>query len=247
MRTGDVERNRRYWDRESDAYQADHDADLAERALAWGVFRHPELGPEGLNALGPVAGRTVLELGCGAARFGAALAEHGAVVTGLDLSARQLHHARQRAGSLALVQASAVTLPFPGAAFDLVFCDHGALSFCDPAATLPEVARVLRPGGRLAFCLTSPLKQLCSDATWQVVASLERSYDDLGRLEDDDTVEWAPTHGGWVALLTTNGFEVLALHELRPPAEATTTYDWFVPRSWARRWPAEDVWVARRR
>ena len=42
-------------------------------------------------------------------------------------------------------------MPLADSSFDLVFCDHGAMSFCDPAVTLPEVARLLRPGGRFVF------------------------------------------------------------------------------------------------
>src|SRR6185312_12449076 len=101
---------------------------------------------------GDVAGRDVLELGCGAGQWSVALEPLGADVVGLDVSRAQLRHARVASGSLALVAADAEHLPFADNVFDIVFCDHGAMSFCDPERTLPEVARVIRTGGRFAFC-----------------------------------------------------------------------------------------------
>ena len=44
----------------------------------------------------------------------------------------------------------------PTESFDVVFCDHGAMSFCDPYRAVPEVARLLRPGGRFAFAHSTP-------------------------------------------------------------------------------------------
>jgi AraC-like DNA-binding protein len=65
------------------------------------------------------------------------------VVVGLDLSAGQLRAAQARAPDLRLVHAAAETLPFRSETFDLVFCDHGALSWSDPTYTIPEATRVL--------------------------------------------------------------------------------------------------------
>ncbi|MEZ5134572.1 MAG: hypothetical protein R2699_05820 [Acidimicrobiales bacterium] len=60
-------------------------------------------------------------------------------------------------------------------------------------------------------------------------------------------VEHHPAHGEWIALLHANGFTVEALHELTPPAgEDDHAYYEIVSAAWAARWPAEDLWVARR-
>ena len=64
---------------------------------------------------------------------------------------------------------------------------------------------------------------------------------------DDDSVEFHLAHGDWVRLLRENGFEVLDLIELRAPDGAATTGVDFVSADWARQWPSEEVWVARRR
>ena len=60
--------------------------------MAWGVWQIPEAE---LHVLGDVDGRDILELGCGAAQWSIALAQAGARPVGLDLSDRQLEHARR--------------------------------------------------------------------------------------------------------------------------------------------------------
>ena len=64
-------------------------------------------------------------------------------------------------GTWSLVQASAEAVPLADASFDIVFWDHGAMNFADPYRTVPEVARLLRPGGLFAFCHLSPIADLC--------------------------------------------------------------------------------------
>jgi hypothetical protein len=65
----------------------------------------------------------------------------------------------------------------------------------------------------------------------------------------DGGVEYHLAHGDWVRLLRSCGFEILDLVEIQAPRDAPTrhpVYD-FVTSDWARRWPAEEVWVARKR
>jgi hypothetical protein len=64
----------------------------------------------------------------------------------------------------------------------------------------------------------------------------------------DGGIEFHPPHGEWIRLLRTSGFEVLDLLELEPPADAVDHpyYD-YVKLDWARRWPAEEIWVAEKR
>jgi SAM-dependent methyltransferase len=242
----DVRHNRKIWDAASDEYQAAHGDDLTRRPLAWGAYRIPE---SELDVLGDVRAKVVLELGCGGAQWSIALAGLGARCVGLDLSGSQLRHARKHASDLELVQANGEVLPFASATFDVVFCDHGALSFCNPERIMPEVARVMRAGGRLAFCTATPLLYLTWDADKERQSRrLQRSYDELGRMDlDADTIDWVLPPGEWIRLLVANGFEIEDLLELQPPADGKTTYEDFAPPKWARRWPAEWIWKARKR
>jgi SAM-dependent methyltransferase len=241
-----VAHNRAFWDRDADEYQAAHGEELRAAPLAWGAFRRPE---SELRILDDVAGRDVLELGCGAAQWSIALRTLGARCVGLDISQTQLAHARRAHGVVPLVLAGGEMLPFTAASFDVVFCDHGALSFCDPDAIVPEVARVLRVGGQLAFCITHPLIYLTWDDDKQRhTRRLQIPFSELGRTESEDgTIDWALPASAWIDVLRASAFEIERLVELIAADDATTTYDEFAPPKWARRWPAEWIWVARRR
>jgi SAM-dependent methyltransferase len=242
-------KNRDYWDRASDEYQARHGPQLNKPEPGWGVWDIPE---RELNVLGEVSGRDILELGCGGAQWSIRLAKRGARPVGLDNSEKQLTHARRlmaEAGiDFPLVHASAEAVPLPDRSFDIVFCDHGAMGFCDPARTVPEAARLLRPGGLLAFNLSSPLLYACWDeATDAITRELRIGYFEMGRFDTPEGgVDFQLPQGEWVRLFRRHGFVIEDLIELRPPEGATTTYAGFVPLEWARRWPAENIWKARK-
>ena len=241
--------NRASWNADADDYQARNAPFIeAHGGMAWGVWQIPE---SELRILGDVAGRDVLELGCGAAQWSIALARAGARPVGLDLSDRQLDHARRlmaEAGvDFPLVHASAEAVPLPDETFDIVFCDHGAMSFADPYLTVPEVARLVRPGGLFAFSHASAF----IDLTWPEEAErasdrLTRDYFGMHRLEYSDEIAFQLPYGEWIRLFRANGFEVLDLIEPRPAADATSSYRDEMERDWSRRWPAESIWRLRR-
>jgi SAM-dependent methyltransferase len=235
--------NRAFWDADADDYQAAHGATLEAAPLAWGVWRIPEAE---VCALGDVRDRDVLELGCGAARWSEALAALGARAVGLDVSQRQLAHAHD---GVPLVCASAERAPLRDDSFDVVFGDHGALGFCDPRVTVPEVSRVLRPGGRLVFCITGFLKWLTDDDGGSTRTLRRRWFPKRsGRHAvtwPEGVAEFQLPYGEWIDVLGAHGLAVERLVHLRAPKGASTTYTEFVDRSWARRWPAEELWVVR--
>jgi SAM-dependent methyltransferase len=246
--TAHVAKNRAHWERESDAYQERHGPQLAEKeGLAWGVWQVPEAE---LNVLGDVSGLDVLELGCGAAQWSISLAELGARPVGLDVSPRQLEHARraqtEKGMEFPLVEASAEDVPLVDDGFDLIFCDHGAFNFADPRILMPECARLLRDDGLLAFNTISPILDLFYDVEAdRITEQACNDYFTLDRFEDDETVDFQMPYGDWVRLFRDNGFVVEDLIEIQPREGATTTYE-LVPYEWARRWPAENIWKARK-
>ena len=236
-------RNRAFWDADADDYQSAHGELLAARPKAWGVWRIPE---SELSILGDVAGADVLEFGCGAAQWSLALTRDGARVVGLDQSRAQLAHARtlMRAADVdfPLVCASGERVPLAAESFDIVFCDHGAMSFCDPYRSVPEVARLLRPGGRLAFAHSTPWGYLTYDAKRDSVSRrLRRPYFGMHIDESGEgTVDFHLPYGSWIRLFRAHDLVVDDLVELRAPKHARTTYGW--DARWGRKWPGEQIW-----
>ena len=248
-----VARNRRQWNTWSVDYaRPGHRAWAGEPA--WGIWAIPEAT---LGLIGDVRGADAIELGCGSAYWSAWLARAGARPVGIDLSERQLATARalQAEFGLAfpLVQANAEHLPIVDGRFDLAISEFGASIWCDPYAWIPEAARVLRPGGRLIFLVSSPLVSITSpDEDVVVPAGIEllRPYFGLHRCtwKSDESVEFHLPHGQMLRLLRANGFEVEDLIELQPSADPRPRgRPDFVTLEWARQWPAEEIWVTRLR
>jgi len=243
-------RNRAFWDDYADTYQADHGPQLAVHGAAWGVWQIPE---SELHILGDVPGLDVLELGCGAAQWSIELARRGARVVGLDLSQRQLDHASrliEAAGvEVSLIHASAEAVPLPDASQDVIFCDHGAMVFADPHATVPEAARLLRDGGVLAFSMHTPIAEISWPADVDgPVERLANDYFGMHRVDLGDAghAEFQLPYGEWIRLFARHGLVVEDLVELQPAVDATSTYYDEATREWARRWPLEHIWKVRR-
>jgi ubiquinone/menaquinone biosynthesis C-methylase UbiE len=242
-------KNRVMWEASSDSYEQRHAASLAgKNAMAWGLWRVPEVE---LHILGDVAGKNILELGCGAARWSIELARIGARPVGLDLSSRQLQHARRLMDEanvdFPLIEASAEEVPLPDASFDIVFCDWGAMTFCDPHHTVPEAARLLRSGGLFAFSGATPIQFLCQDVvTDRLTDRLINDYFSMIRLEWENEVNFQLPYGEWIRLFRKSGFVVEDLIETQPSESATSTYRDANETAWGRRWPTEHIWKLRK-
>ena len=240
-----VRTNRVQWDRSAAEYERRHRRSLSgDRELAWGFWRLPE---DSLRLLGDVRDRRVLELGCGAARWSAALARRGADVVGLDLSGARLAQARsvvQRArGTVRLVQGSAELLPFDDRAFDLVFCDWGGMTFADPQRTVPECSRVLDDDGVLAFSTSSPFRYVgLNPRTDRQERTFRRPYFGPRAFVFDGTKEFSLPYSEWVELFRANEFRIDRLVETRPPDGARSSYLSASDNRWSARWPTEILW-----
>jgi len=135
------------------------DEEIAQRWVALEEAMDRALEPFGAAALArarPAAGERVVDVGCGCGATVVALA--GAVgpgghVLGLDIAPPILDRARARAADLPqveLVEGDAQTFAF-GKDHDLVFSRFGVMFFPDEEAAFANLARALRPGGRLTF------------------------------------------------------------------------------------------------
>jgi SAM-dependent methyltransferase len=249
-----IERNRRLWAQ----VNADvTDGDAAERwasdRIAWGLTGTPE---ESLGVLGDLDGRHVLDLGCGTGYLSASLARRGASVTAVDFSPEQLATARRCQDEFGvhftLVEANAESLPLPDASFDLAVSDHGVGVWCEPDAWVSEAARVVRSQGRLVFLVNSLLSALTvPDEGGAAGDRLLRGQRDVREVTwPGGGSEFHLSHGDWIEVLGRHGFTVEAMHELYPDAEASrggyADYLDIASTEWSARWPAEELWVARR-
>jgi SAM-dependent methyltransferase len=131
--------------RQSPTFEGE-DSFFADARLAAWVARHLE----------PLdASMLVLEVACGGAHQGEAIAPHVGRVVGADLTPEMLDVARRRLrdrslDGVALAHADAARLPFPDDSFDLTFCRFAVHHFAEPCDQLDEMVRVARPGGRVA-------------------------------------------------------------------------------------------------
>jgi SAM-dependent methyltransferase len=232
-----VRANRGWWDRSAAAYQTEHAHALGEVAFLW--------CPEGLTEasaglLGDVAGRRVLEVGCGAAQCGRWLVTRGAAVVGVDLSAAQLLHAREldlRTGvAVETVQADALRLPFRDECFDIACSAFGAVPFvADSAAVMREVARVLKPGGRWVFSVVHPFRWALPDDGGPDGLVVRDSYFDRRAYVEEDAdgtaiyVAHHRTMGDRVREIVAAGLRVVDVIEPGWPADKTDAWDSWTP------------------
>lgn len=244
--------NVRAWTESNAAYTDAAAADAwAQEEITWGVWGIPE---SELGVLGDVAGLDVVELGCGTAYFSAWLAKRDARPVGVDPTLAQLETARrmqrETGVEFPLVEAFGEDVPLADASFDLAISEHGAANWADPYLWIPEAARLLRRGGRLVYMHGTALATMCFPDEGAITTHLQRPYFGMHRLQwpGEETVEFQLTHGDEIRVLRESGFEVERLVEVQAPPDAQRHpyYSDHDPE-WARRWPSEEIWVARKR
>jgi SAM-dependent methyltransferase len=246
-----VLRNRLAWDRWAADYAGPGLRGWETDEPSWGIWSVPEADAAVLPAT--LGGQDSIELGCGTGYVSAWLGRRGARPVGLDNSAGQLATARalqERFGQrFPLVHASAEETPFADASFDLAISEYGASIWCDPYAWIPEAARLLRPAGQLIFLVNSVLLMLTIPDQDGLPATgrLLRPYFGMHRFEwpDDSSVEFHLGHGDLIRLLRRCCMQVEDLIELRPLPGATASHP-LATFEWARQWPCEEVWKARK-
>lgn len=205
------------YDSFAEAYAAENESSLIN-----GYYTRPAI----LRLVGEVAGRRILDAGCGAGPLSAALRDRGAIVTGFDSSAAMLELARRRLGDDADLHLADLgnPLPFPDEAFDDVVACLVLHYLEDWTAPLAELRRVLTPGGRLIVAVDHPFVHKLVEPDANYFATSKRSE------------EW--TFGGHRALMnfwhrplhamsdafTAAGFRISVISEPYPAPEAHTLF-----------------------
>lgn len=141
------------------AYSAENDDSLANA-----YYERPAM----LALAGDVAGRNILDAGCGSGSLSSALRDRDATVTGIDASAGMVELARQRLGDGVDLQVADLNdpLPFDDGSFDDVIASLVLHYIEDWGPTLSEMRRVLRPDGRLFASVDHPIVAYTIQEPW---------------------------------------------------------------------------------
>lgn len=223
------------WDSLADAYDAvaGTDADY---------YRTKVIGPGLLKAAGRVEGLRVLDIGCGQGYFSRLLAEAGAHVVGVDISERQIAHARRREAERPLgieyhtLDAVGIEKGWPQSTFDLVVSCIALQDMPDPLHVIHGSKRVLTERGRAVLLVEHPLNATAyreweRDAGGRKIALRIDRYFDTGPRQVAWTVHhegasrtfqfpsWSRTLEEWSSTFTRAGFLIARLYEPRPSEE----------------------------
>ncbi|MFF1510097.1 class I SAM-dependent methyltransferase [Streptomyces sp. NPDC058326] len=202
------------YDRFAEAYAAEN-----ERSLVNAHYERPAM----LALAGDVAGRRLLDAGCGSGALSAALRDRGAVVTGIDASAGMLTLARRRLGDDAALHLADLgePLPFDDGAFDDVVASLVLHYLEDWGPTLAEIRRVLRPGGRLIASVDHPfVAYTFHDPRPDYSATTSYSFDWTFDGRSVPMRFWRRPLHAMTDAFTTAGFRLTAISEPQPDPAA---------------------------
>ena len=230
----------RYWDENAEAW-----TELVR--AGYDHYRDGLNTPAFLGMLPEIDGLAGLDVGCGEGHNTRLLAERGARMTGVDISATLVSHAREAEEAHPLgiryEVASALDLPFVDASFDFVMAFMSLMDIPETGRVLAEIFRVLRPDGFLQFsishpCFETPHRKTLRDEGGRAYAREVGGY--FRRLEGD-VEEWlfsavppevhlstrpfrvprfTRTLSEWLNLLIDTGFVLERFGEPRPSDEA---------------------------
>src|SRR5215216_4453894 len=164
--------------------------DLMNSVMTAGLHHRWRERAADLARVGP--GSRALDVATGTGDLAIELASRGADVVGSDFSEGMLDVARKKAPRLDWEQANALALPYPDASFDAATVGFGARNFSDLPQGLREMARVVRPGGRVVILeITTPERPPLS---WFFRLWFDRAVPALGRLAgDSDAYTYLPS------------------------------------------------------
>lgn len=210
------------------------------------VYRDALNTPAFLDLLPPVRGLSGLDLGCGEGTNTRAVARLGAHMTGLDISPTFIRHAHEAEEheplGMTYVVGDAQAIDFPEETFDFVTAFMSMMDMADPRKVLPEIRRVLKPGGFLQFsilhpCFVPPTRRNIRDGNGEAIAVQVADYFDEtdGRIEywtfsaipDDERDGITPfavprfhrTLSSWVGIIVESGLTIEAFGEPRASDE----------------------------
>jgi ubiquinone/menaquinone biosynthesis C-methylase UbiE len=229
------------WEYSAAAYTAFQDLGDKNRTVL--------LDPVMLDQCGDVKDLRVLDLGCGEGRFSRMLAQRGAHVTGIDLTAELARTAHdRRIGSDHYLRATAERLPFQRSRFDLVVSYITLVDIVDYRAAIAEAARALRPGGSVVAAnlgfVTASYGWLRDDAGKRLYHRVDRYAEEWSQVFDWAGIRitnWHRPLSAYMSAYLDAGLELRSFLEPVPEDQSLRSddfyEDWFrVPLFNVMRW-----------
>lgn len=195
-----------------------------------------------LDAIGPCSGLDALDAGCGEGYLTREITRRGArQVTGADKSAALIAAARAAAAGLPGLrfrEADIAALPFDANSFDLAVVNHVLNDLPDVAGPVGELARVLRPGGRLVILMLHPcfyghraerqeIRRSLPVADYFAARVIEQRFEVDGIVSPDPTVTWVRPLEAYTAAITGSGLCITGLSEPHPDDAQLAGNDWW--------------------
>ena len=201
----------------AEAYTAEN-----ETSLTNAYYTRPAI----VDLAGEVAGRRILDAGCGAGTVSAALRERGAIVSGFDRSAKMVELARQRLGADTDLRVADIgqPLPYPDGAFDDAVAALVLHYLEDWSAPLAELRRVLRPGGRLIVVVNHPIMLKIERRDTDYFATTKWSSEHSFNGQSAILTYWHRPLHAMTAAFTAAGFRISVISEPPPSPEAYELY-----------------------
>src|SRR5918999_5026242 len=208
------------YDSFAEAYSAE-----AEASLVNAYYERPAI----LELAGHVAGRRILDAGCGSGPLFAALRERGAIVTGIDSSTKMLELARRRLGAGAALHLADLgsPLPFAGSSFDDVVASLVLHYLQDWTAPLAELRRVLQRGGRLILSVNHPIMYKLNNLSADYFAITQYSEEHTFNGQSTVLTYWHRPLHAMTDAFTEAGFRISVISE--PPASPDAPRELFPP------------------
>lgn len=195
-----------------------------------------------LSAVGSCEGLDVLDAGCGEGYLSREIAARGArQVTGVDKSAALIAAARAAAHGQPVArfnEADLAALPFGDASFDLAVVNHVLNDLPDITGPVGELARVLRPGGRLVILMLHPcfygyraervaIRRTLPVADYFAARVIEQPFEVDGIISPDATITWVRPLETYTQAITGSGLHITAMTEPHPSDEQLAASEWW--------------------
>ncbi|WP_445154487.1 class I SAM-dependent methyltransferase [Arthrobacter sp. Hor0625] len=200
------------YDEFAESYSAENESSLLNA-----FYERPAM----IALAGDVAGRRILDAGCGSGPLTAALGAGGAVMTGFDSSPAMLELARRRLGAAADLHLADLgkPLPFADGSFDDVVASLVLHYLEDWSAPLAELRRVLKPGGRLILSVNHPTVSLLNYPTEDYFAVRQYSEDYEFDGEPAVLTFWHRPLHAMMNAFTAAGYRIATVSEPAPSPE----------------------------